>query len=63
MGEWYCDALQAALLLLLQGVTEARESQMSVELQALPTPCRLGGRSLLTSLHLVHGALRASGAM
>jgi len=32
----YCDVLQAALVLGLQGVTKVRESQMSVELQALP---------------------------
>lgn len=32
----YYDVLQAALALGLQGVTKVRESQMSIELQALP---------------------------
>lgn len=34
-GRYYL-ALQAVLVLGLQGVTKVRESQMSVELQALP---------------------------
>lgn len=38
MWEWYYDALQAALVLNLQEVTKVREPQMSVQLQALPTP-------------------------
>lgn len=32
----YYDVLQAVLVLGLQGVTKVRESQMSIELQALP---------------------------
>lgn len=56
------DVLQAALVLSLQGVAKVRESQMSIEHQALPTPGNICSGNL-TSLCLVRSPLWASRAM
>lgn len=45
LGRYY-DALRAALVLSLRGVTKVRESQMAVELQALTTPWKPRSHSL-----------------